>query len=105
MIVYKNVPDQLITSSCKVKKVRSNIIKKDVWLYNNSITKRKLNKVGTDTYNNINITLYETPIFYGKVDEETIFWLLSFELNDVVRIFISNNIEFDENCNIIHSKS
>ena len=106
MIVYKSVPDQLVTYSNKVKIIRNNIIKKDVWLYSNSnITKRKLNKVGIDTYNNSNITLYETPIFYGKVDEETIFWLLSFELNDVVRIFISNNIEFDENCKIIHSKS
>jgi len=105
MIVYKNVPDQLITSSNKVKKIRNNIIKKDVWLCNNGLNKRKLNKVGVETYNNINITLYETPIFYGKVDEETIIWLLTFELNDVVRIFISNNIEFDENCNIIHSKS
>jgi hypothetical protein len=106
MIVYKSVPDQLVTYSSKVNKIRSNIIKKDVWLYNNSnITKRKLNKVGIDTYNNSNITLYETPIFYGKVDEETMLWLLSFNLNDVVRIFISNNIEFDENCNIIHSKS
>jgi hypothetical protein len=105
MIVYKNVPDQLITSSNKVQKIRRNIIQKDAWLYNNSVSKRKLNKVGIDTYNNSNITLYETPIFYGKVEEDTIEWLLTFELNDVVRIFISNNIEFDENCNIIHSKS
>ena len=107
MIVYKNIPDQLVISSSKVSKIKSNIIKKDVWLYNNNnnITKRKLNKVGIDTYNNRNITLYETPIFYGKVDEETILWLISFNLNDMIRIFISNNIEFDENSNIIHSKS
>jgi len=101
MIVYKNLPDQFITMSNKVNKAKKNILP----FYEYSINKRKLNKVGIEKYNNKNISLYETPIFYDKVDEDTIYWILSFELNDIIRIFVSNNIEFDENNRIIHSKS
>jgi len=107
MIIYKDIPDQLIVSSNKAKSIKHNILnKKNRWSFHqNNLTKRKLNNVGTEIYNNRNISLFETPIFYGKVDEESVYWILSFELNDIVRIFISNNIEFDENCEIIHSKS
>jgi hypothetical protein len=107
MIVYKNIPDQLVVSSTKAKIIRNNILsQKDKWILNqNNLTKRKLNKVGIDIHKNHNVSLYETPIFYGNVDKELVYWILSFELNDIIRIFIANNIEFDENCKIIHSKS
>lgn len=104
MIVYKNIPDHFITMSSKVSNIKKNILnKKD--FNQKSLNKRKLNKVGVQKYNNQNISLYEIPIFYGTVDENTIYWILSFEINDIVRIFISNNIDIDEDYKIIHSKS
>ena len=61
----------------------------------------KLNKIGTEVINNKKIDILQIPIFDSDLDNNSIGWLLSFELNDIVRIMIKNSIKFNESGKLI----
>ena len=91
------------------------INKKNLFFNNNSATKlfslnkpsvyrRKLNIIDSKIVGTEKIDIYEIPIFYNNnitVNDNIHSWLLSYELNDLLRIMIANDMKFDKNGNII----
>jgi len=97
-IFYKESYDAFKKYPQKIKKYRENLVNnKLIWKKYNIIpkySKNKLNFMINDSENKI----YEIPIFaLDSLDEHLIKWILSFELNDIIRIMVENNLLFHPN--------
>ena len=104
MIIYKYLPDSFVISPNKVSKLRHNILYNNhVWNYVSNIkTKRNLNIVDYEYHNNTFIKIYEVPIL-DNFDKELLEWILTFQINDIIRILEANEIKFSKNGTIINS--
>jgi hypothetical protein len=100
-ISFINVRDYIKCNDnkvCIVKESIRNNINISNKIYNGVRYKRKLNII--DTIDDINI--YEIPILENKkLDEETLYWLFSFHINDIIRIIIANKYKIDIDGNLI----
>lgn len=105
MFYCKNAIDPNIQNPKYLSKIKEQLINNDVirYKYNyNSVSRRKLNTDGYEIIDNIKAHIYEIPVLeIDNLNKNIISWLLSYEINDIIRIMIYNKINFDENGNII----
>lgn len=103
----KNCLDPLKSDDTRVKSFRDNLYNSHkLWkIFNVNSYNKKLYKVGQKIINNKKIDILQIPILDSDLDYNSIKWLLSFELNDIIRIMIQNSIKFDDQCNIIRTGS
>jgi hypothetical protein len=105
MFYCKNAVDPNIQNPKYLSKIKEQLINNDKLRhkYNSiSVSKRKLNTDGYEIIDNIKAHIYEIPVLeIDNLNKNIISWLLSYELNDIIRIMIYNKINFDENGNII----
>jgi len=107
-IYYRESLDAFNFTPQKIKKYRENLQNnKIIWKkyhINTKYYKNKLNFNYSDSDNKKKI--YDIPIFHIKseIDERLISWILSFELNDLIRIMIENDLLFSSNGSIIVKK-
>jgi hypothetical protein len=91
----------------KVLHLKRNVLDNDkLWTYmKEKKTKRNLNIIDYEKYEETFLKTYEIPIFVKDTsdfrDKELYDWLLSYEINDLIRILEANNIQFCKNGNII----
>jgi hypothetical protein len=108
MFYCKSVIDPNIKYPKYLSKIKHQLINNDTIRnkYNfEPVSKRRLNKDGYEIIDNIHAHIYEIPVLdKHMLDNSTISWLLSFELNDIIRIMIFNKLNFDENGNIVKLK-
>jgi hypothetical protein len=108
MFYCKNAVDPNIKYPKYLSKIREQLINNDNIRskYNcNPVCKRKLNTDGYEIIDNIKAHIYEIPVLeINNINKNIISWLLSYELNDIIRIMIYNKINFDENGNIVKLK-
>ena len=108
MFYCKNAIDPNIKYPKYLSKIKYQLINNDKLRYKyncNPVCKRKLNKDGYEIIDNIQAYIYEIPVLKKEMlNNSTISWLLSYEINDIIRIMIYNKINFDENGNIIKLK-
>ena len=99
----KNCLDPLKLDDNKLKSFRDNLYNSNkLWKrFNVNLHNKKLYKVDQKIINNKKIDILKIPIFDSDLDYNSIRWLLSFELNDILRIMIENSIKFDDQGNII----
>ena len=64
-----------------------------------SIKPRKLNKDGYKIIDGNKVDIYQVPII-NTIFEGMKEWLFSFQINDIIRIIIENNIIIDDDGNI-----
>lgn len=95
--------DPLNSDDNKVKSFRHNLYNSTkLWKkFNVNSHNKKLYKVDQKIINNKKIDILQIPIFDSDLDYNSIRWLLSFELNDILRIMIENSIKFNDQGNII----
>ena len=100
-IFYKESLDAFNIYPLKIKKFRDNLTSnKVIWKKYNICTRYNKNKLNYNFENDKKIKKYEIPIFHldsESLHEDLIKWILSFELNDIIRIMIENNLLFNPN--------
>lgn len=107
MIIYKYIKDCFLMCPKKVSYLRSSICNNhNIWTYmKEKKIKRNLNIIDYEIYKETYLKIYEIPIFINDtsdfIDKELYDWLLSYEINDLIRILEANNIQFSKNGNII----
>ena len=108
MFCCRNVIDPNIKYPKYLSKIKYQLINNDEirYKYNyNPVSRRKLNTDGYKIINDVKAYIYEIPVLEKEIlDNNLISWLLSFELNDIIRIMIFNKLNFDENGNISNLK-
>ena len=97
-ISYQYIPDIFKVDFDKTKKCRE-LVKNNI--RHRLIQPRILNIHDNKIIDDININIYEVPIFDSHIDSNHQDWIMTFHINDIIRILIANNLTFDKNGNII----
>jgi hypothetical protein len=100
-IFYKESLDAFNLYPQKIKKYKENLTSnKIIWQKYNIYTKYNKNKLNYNFENDKKIKKYEIPIFHidsQGLHEDLIRWILSFEINDIIRIMVENDLLFNPN--------
>jgi hypothetical protein len=101
-ISFNYIHDSVIYEPNRVDNIRSFIYNNKELsskIFNDNRYRRKLNIID---YNANKIAIFEIPIINkNNLNKETLNWIFSYELNDIIRIIIANNYTFDNKGNII----